>query len=630
MNFKTCLFALVVAVASVGARADAPLTGTAGSNLTAYNGGMGAINNNQWNTLMNSRSGASAADFGNCNSLILRCAQPKCATGGCTDMDVAYQIAYGCVISNEQCKGHGSDLATYVAAQLVANSTAKANSAANNAASSAAAQSAAQSEQQMQIMQMQMQEMQNQMQLQNAQSQQQLQAALAEQRQIAEQAAAEAAAREAAAQAAATAASATSVNVSDAVAMGVSADVLVRNQASGQIMEKLENADIAMKALKKTMLNTFDYAGCDSSGNNCTGPKRVKAFKQKAGEFFDPYENVLDEVYDALIMAQSLGVDITDIYMMLNGSCNVWGQYMCQPCNKQDIQPAGSGNHSCTCVGKGDAEQCFYDVKKTKAADGSIRVASQQEYCTLQKMLTDNDTVQQNWLDMDAGSSGGIRVACASDALENSTLFRNRKKQATIDLETLKRIIEEDAPSVLPKSEESANPYLTQYCYTSDRLNLEKAVKLKRLPDQVCVNETKLKNGVSANIYAETEAPSSKSSSSTAGSNRSRDNKIDCDYFEGTWTGKTCTCNSDSDRYQECVDVKKTSGLTYYSSVPSSTANAIFGTGITDTINKSKATMNSLKMRSCIDNDGSWDIKTNKCTCKPGSPKWETCFNLTR
>ena len=129
--------------------ADAVVPSTVGDNLTAYNSNSGSAEGNRWNTLMNSRSGGTTtsstnatADFGNCNAVILRCAQPKCSNGGCTDLNVTFSIVNGCVQSNAACKQYGDELTQYIAAQLVAQSTAKANAAANeaqNAAASAAA-----------------------------------------------------------------------------------------------------------------------------------------------------------------------------------------------------------------------------------------------------------------------------------------------------------------------------------------------------------------------------------------------------------------------------------------------------------------------------------------------------------
>jgi hypothetical protein len=324
----------------------------------------------------------------------------------------------------------------------------------------------------MQAMQDQMQQMQSQMAAQSAQQAAAVQAALEEQKQIAAQAARDAAEREEAARAAAAAATASpAANVAQAVSMGVSADVLAREKAGGQIMTQLENATTALKSLKGTMQNVFDYARCDASGNNCAGPKRVKVFKEKASDFFDPYETVLDEVYDALIMAQSLGVDITDIYMLLNGSCNVWGKYMCEVCDNPGIS---EGEYNAE--GKAFCEQSetggknYWTVAKVLAADNSYKVAPRQRHCTLMQMLNNNDDVQQNWLDMGAGSSGGIRVACASDAIENSILFRGRKKQASINIETLQRIIEQDAPTRASVAEiDKYGPSaVTRFCSVGD------------------------------------------------------------------------------------------------------------------------------------------------------------------
>ena len=93
------------------APAAANVATTAGSNLTAYNG-TGATNNNQWNSMMNMRgnmpsSTTAAANFGNCNAVILRCATPKCSSGSCSDMSVARPIVAGCVNSNDACKQYG-------------------------------------------------------------------------------------------------------------------------------------------------------------------------------------------------------------------------------------------------------------------------------------------------------------------------------------------------------------------------------------------------------------------------------------------------------------------------------------------------------------------------------------------
>ena len=286
-----------------GISGAAPVATTAGSNLTAYNPNtMGSINNNQWNTMLNSRSGtesAPVADFGNCNALILRCAQPKCATGGCTSMDVTMPIVNGCVMDNATCKQYGNDLVQSIAAQIVANSNAKAAATAQQQQAAAAAQTSQQMAQMQQQMNMQMQQMQQQMQAQNAATAAQLQAALEEQKQLAaQQQQAQQQQAAATAQNSGTSSNGLTAAQQDAANRGIDADLLVREQVAGEIMSKLENAETALKALHATMKDTFEYAGCDSNGNNCAGPKRVKVFKQKAMNFFEPYNDVLDELYD--------------------------------------------------------------------------------------------------------------------------------------------------------------------------------------------------------------------------------------------------------------------------------------------------------------------------------------------
>ena len=496
-SFFMCALALITADAF-----SAPVATTAGSNLTAYNPTSGSINNSNWNSYMNPRSQTAAdaptANFGNCNSIILRCAQPKCS--GCTTMDVARPIVAGCVESNASCKEYGDDLIDYIAAQLVASAVNKANQQLVNAQTASAQEAAQQSNLQLQQMQYQMQQLQTQMQQQNAETTAQLQAALEEQKQLTEQVIAQANSAQQVQQTQTV--SATTSNNSAltpaqtvAVQSGVSADVIAREQISGQILSKIENAEVALKEVKAAMNTAFEYAGCDTTGNNCTGPKRVKTFKQKAMEFFDPYNNVLDELYDALILAQSVGVDITDIYMMLNGTCNVWGQYLCGPGQVMHYNGTNCVNGRSVSV---------------TTAEGTIRGGAQCEVgqvvpmsdggCQLIKMLTDEEEVQRNWLYPEMGTVDGVqvRVGCASEALDNSTLFRNRKKQASIDIEVLQRMIEQDAPAVFGGNRfgqnKSADPDGVKYCAVNATTfqDLQKYASLKQLPDKVCVRDDDL------------------------------------------------------------------------------------------------------------------------------------------
>lgn len=515
---------LLVALSLVSAdTALAVVASTRGNNLTAYNGNSGAVNNNTWNTLMNSRTSAAGApataDFGNCNAVVLRCAQPKCASGGCTDMAVATSIVDGCVKSNDACQQYGADLVSYIAAQLVANSTAKVN-AQNAAAQTAAANAAAQQNaQQLQAMQAQMQQMQQTMAQQNADTVAQLQSALAQQQE-------QFAAAQAASQTAATSSvSADTVAAPDngltaaqnaAAAAGVSADTLAREQITGQIYEKIENSETQMKALEKTMQDAFTYAGCDTSGNNCTGPHRVKAFKQRAMNFFEPYNAVLDEVYDALILAQSVGVDISDIYMMLNGTCNAWAQYMCSAGQVMHYTADNCGTDGVS-IAKSQVlrtktdggEEVYLRNTGVLGNNKSCRVGQvvpmSDGGCQLVRMLTNTEDVRREWLNIAEGDeSQSIRVGCASEALDNSVLFRNRKKQATIDIETLERIIEQDAPAAFTGDKTPENNGVI-FCQVGDKLqDLQKHATLKTIPAKMCAKLDATGTSLSADANATT------------------------------------------------------------------------------------------------------------------------------
>ena len=506
-------FLLVASVIAPLGAYSAPVPSTRGSNLTAYNGASGATNNNNWNSLMNVRSGVDAADmpvadFGNCNAVVLRCAQPKCANGGCVDMDVTSTIVAGCVRSNSSCVQYGDDLVDYISAQLVAQSTAKSNAASAAAANAAAAQSA----QQMAQMQQQMQQMQSQMAQQNAETVAQLQSALEEQKQLTAQAIADATAARATTTYDDTATDASNANLTTAQVAaagalttaqqiaaqnGVSADILAREQISGQIMSAIENAETQMNKLKTTMEDVFKYAKCDTKGNNCEGPKRVKVFKQKAMDFFEPYDNVLDEVYDALILAQSVGVDITDIYMMLNDSCNVWGKYMCEKGSNGKSQELRYTTANCKKIGGrylsvGDE----FVIGERDCTVGKI-IPVTDGGCQPLGLIGDDETVRYNWLNPEDGDSTLIRVGCMSDMLETSALFRNRKKGASIDIETLQRIIEQDAPSVYGAGRlggDATTPKKDgiKFCAVNQKslADLEKIVSLKTLPAKVCVDNS--------------------------------------------------------------------------------------------------------------------------------------------
>ena len=476
----------------------APISTTAGSNLTGYNGAMGSVVGNQWNTVSNPRAntaGASAkADFGNCNAVILRCATPKCSGGGCTNIDVAKPIVAGCVNSNATCKKHGNDLIDYIAAQLVADSVAAQN---NQAAAAAAA--AEQNAQQMAQMQQQMSQQMAQMQEQNNAQIASLQNALAEsQRATAE------AVQAAADQAAASAASASTPDANTgltavqtaAAKSGVSEEVIARSTITGQILTSMEGVDTSLNNLKTTMRTAFKYGGCNEvNGDNCTGPKRVKKFKELANKFFDPYDALVDNLDDALTRAQSVGVDLSDIYMMLNGSCNRWGEYLCQaaPAYYDSTNCKGGKSLKIGRVKKANLDCVVSTTKKdangtiTITETGSIVPPEYDTMCVLNKEIGE-ESVKESWLYPENDEK--IRIGCASSALDGSILGRRRAagKKGGIDIDVLEHLINQDAPNAFGKNK--AEDEIAKYCaafeYDDNERELERAAASKTLGKNIC------------------------------------------------------------------------------------------------------------------------------------------------
>lgn len=471
---------------------------TAGSNLTAYNPSNSY--NNQWATVSNARydgNTTAKVDFGNCNAVVLRCAQPKCNNGGCADPSVASAIVSGCVKANSKCKQYGDDLVEYMTAQLVASSNAKINEqqmALEQARLQAEANAAAASAQNEQISQMQnqMYQMQQQMAQQQAESAQALQEALTQ------QAAQSAAALEDMRTAATDAAKQTEAGITayqqDAINRGISEEVLARQQITGQIQTEIEDAETSLVAMKKAMQNAFDYAECDARGNNCSAPKRIKKWRELAIGFLTPYDNAIDKIYDALVTAQTVGVDLSDIYMMLNNSCNSWGQYMCE--KGAEIDYSGSTPMSCPKNNTENIESCERKCDKTtetsvvggkfvskitydKKCQEDCRKQTGCKPCTLLKVLSDKEEVYEGWVNADAtDTENSTVVACASNALDNTKLFARRTKNKNgaglVDIDLLDRWLNQTEPNKVKEGANVLDPQ--EYCTAEPNNTVENAL----------------------------------------------------------------------------------------------------------------------------------------------------------
>lgn len=509
------ILSMMLCFAPLCVNAAGTVATTSGSNLTAFN--PSNAYNNQWASLSNGRYDANTAsakvDFGNCNAVVLRCAQPKCSNGGCADSSVASAIVAGCVQSNENCKQYGNDLVQYMTAQLVASSNAKINEQNAAAQQAAAAAAAQQSQQQMAAMQQQMQQMQQQMAQQQAESAQQLQNALAQ------QAAQNAAALESVKNAATDAAKENEAGISayqqDAINRGVSADVIERQKITGQVMTELENAEVQLKTVRESMNAAFEYAKCDTRGNNCEGPKRVKKWRELASAFIQPYDETINKVYDALELAQLVGVDLSDIYMMLNNSCNRWGQYMCPRMAGGDIvysiDPRSKGQKGVPYVCPGQTTP-IRNMSGGEIYSGNIARCNQMEAagktgveecykdaialcqpCTLLKVLSNGEDVYEGWVDADYSTDKGNAtvVACASGALDSSALFARRTKNKNgaglIDLDKLEVWLSQNEISNKISKRSGLDPFV--YCDATVGEQLLEKSMLSRTVDEkkLCV-----------------------------------------------------------------------------------------------------------------------------------------------
>ncbi len=463
----------------------APISQPAGSNLTQYNGSMGSIVGNQWNNAINPRNNTgttkATADFGNCNSLILRCASPKCSGGGCANMDIAKPIVAGCVNSNSACKKHGDDLINAIAAQLVSDSIAAQNKQSANAAAAAAAaqQNNTALQQQLQSMQQQMASMQQQ----NSEQINSLQQQLAESQRETQNAVASVA--ENASRAATATNSDTGLTpVQEAAAKsGVSDDVIARATITGQILTSMEGVDQSLNNLKTTMRDAFRYAKCNEvNGNNCSAPKRVAKFRELANKFMEPYDALADNLDDALFTAQSVGVDLGNIYMFFSGSCNRWAEYVCR------------GDYAEKCTGEGESRKCESGLPTYKYGDNCIKDTHKSSKnngitrgghdcyegnvippedliaCTPNKYLDPSDgPIQEKILNPDATSTGSVRIGCASDSINNSIIRRRRsssKNKSGIDIDLLEILLNQnEASSKFSKTFDKCDSDTKSACY---------------------------------------------------------------------------------------------------------------------------------------------------------------------
>jgi hypothetical protein len=284
----------------------------------------------------------------------------------------------------------------------------------------------------------------------------------------------------------------------------VTAEQMARERIQGQILSELENAEDALKNLKSTMQNIFTYAGCDTRGNNCRGPKRVSVFKKKAMKYFDPYDAVADAMYDALEKAMAVGVDISDVLMMLSGACNQWAKYVCvgewdatKESNKHKIETYKEGEN---CVG-GRSRKTGRIKGGMECANNMVVPPEDDMHCTFTSFINnDAGELQREWLQQYDDQDKFIRIGCPSSSLSSvSILGRSRsKKQSTMDLDTLEKLISQDSTdtglNLFAQSSGDDKIDRIKYCGLSGQgyENLVKAVQTKVLPKKLCQSSEEL------------------------------------------------------------------------------------------------------------------------------------------
>jgi hypothetical protein len=245
----------------------------------------------------------------------------------------------------------------------------------------------------------------------------------------------------------------------------------------------------------------------------------VKKFKELSMKFFDPYDALVDNLEDALLRAQSVGVDMGDIYMLLSGSCNRYAKYICRSmdgeCMEFETTDLGDGKTTSRCLRRNGlpvyrSDTCClsssgctqYKSKKTgttrgghDCADGMVIPPEDLVACTVNEIYNDVDgyeKVQEAWLNPDVSSAGTIRVGCASDIVNSGILGRRaRTRKSVANIDVLQYLIMQDAPSINDKINTGE---IKNYCAT-EYLNqdLKSATMSRSLPQKMCCDDANAK-----------------------------------------------------------------------------------------------------------------------------------------
>ena len=199
---------------------------------------------------------------------------------------------------------------------------------------------------------------------------------------------------------------------------------------------------------------------------------------------------------------------------MLSGSCNKWGKYLCsygytKVEDSEDKNKVVLANEFYTY----DGENCPAGKSKKSNKTRGIGECTQgmtvppqdDPRCTLTSLIEeDEDELQRAWFDgNEVDSDKMVRVGCATSSLDSISIFgrRSSRSGSALDLDTLERILNQDAPEYATKNRYNRNSdgiyEKVKYCGLTEKgyRNLKNAIDRKSLPkDRVCMSYDKLIN----------------------------------------------------------------------------------------------------------------------------------------
>jgi hypothetical protein len=216
-----------------------------------------------------------------------------------------------------------------------------------------------------------------------------------------------------------------------------------------------------------------------------------------------------------------VGVDVSDVLMMLSGACNKWGKYMCTG-EEEDENNAKVVKHVPKLYESGNCKEGrsvagdVLEGGETNYVRGGFEcrigqaVPPQDDIRCTRIGLIDNDSssedgVQREWLNEAYDGDKFIRVGCASSVLDTIAVFGGRKNKLNkaMGLDVLERIILQDAPEYAGSSKYGnvggdAEYSRTKYCAMTENgyNNLHNAVVNKKLPNKICVKYDSLERSI--------------------------------------------------------------------------------------------------------------------------------------